>query len=110
MAPFPGITAYAGSKAALRIVGMGLGAERTSPSVHAHANVAIISYEPGVVDSEMQRLARSQPPETLPCVEVFRRLATEGRLVAPSAPAAEIVQLLEGEDLRGFNERRFGGL
>jgi benzil reductase ((S)-benzoin forming) len=99
--PFPGLAAYCSSKAALRMAGMTLAAE-------AEGAVSVLSYEPGVVDTQMQLAARSRPLEEFPWGETFRRFHAEGRLVAPELPAADIVEFLESPNAEGFQERRHG--
>jgi benzil reductase ((S)-benzoin forming) len=107
---FPGLAAYGSSKAALRMAGMVVAAELTSSQrrLPTPTDVAILSYEPGIVDTPMQRLAREQPSENFPSVQLFRDFAAYGVLVQPQAPAAEIVAFLESDDQPGFSERRFG--
>lgn len=104
---FPGLAAYCSSKAALRMAGMVLAAELDSPSRPAAApHVAILSYEPGVVDTEMQRATRSKSRGEFPWVETFQGFAAQGMLVAPEIPAAEIVEFLEADSRAHFIERR----
>jgi len=102
---FPGLAAYGASKAALRMIGMVFAAELDSAS---DRDIAILSYEPGTVDTPMQAFARSQPDYVLPSRELFVRFASEGRLVPPEEPAREIVAFLEGDGSRRFTERRLG--
>jgi NAD(P)-dependent dehydrogenase (short-subunit alcohol dehydrogenase family) len=107
---FPGLGAYGASKAALRMAGMVLATElenAADPALRAR-DIAIVSYEPGTVDTPMQHFARSQPVDILPSREIFVRFATERRLVPPEAPAREIADFLEGEARQRFTERRFG--
>jgi benzil reductase ((S)-benzoin forming) len=107
---FPGLAAYCGSKAALRMAGMVVAAELESPlRPPVTSNVAILSYEPGVVDTEMQLATRSKSQEEFPWVETFRGFAAQGALVAPEIPAAEIVEFLEADGGAHFIERRRGG-
>jgi len=107
---FPGLAAYCSSKAALRMAGMAFAAELESPLRPAVTpEVAILSYEPGVVDTEMQLATRSKSQEEFPWVETFRGFAAQGALVAPEMPAAEIVEFLEAEGRTHFIERRRGG-
>jgi benzil reductase ((S)-benzoin forming) len=107
---FPGLAAYGSSKAALRMAGMVAAAELASPQRRptAPTDIAILSYEPGIVDTPMQRLAREQPPEQFPSVQLFQDFATRGVVVPPEAPAGEIVDFLEADAQPGFTERRFG--
>jgi len=95
----PGLAAYCASKAALRIAGMAVAAE-------VEEGLAIYAYEPGVVDTDMQREAREQPPEEFPSVTLFRQYHAEGRLAPPDLPAADIVKFLESERAERFTEGR----
>ena len=109
--PLPGLGAYGSSKAALRMSGMILGqeldsAERPTP---APADSAILSYEPGVVDTEMQTGARSHSPKNFPWVGMFVNFKRQGMLVRASVPAGEIVQFLESDRAPRFSEARLGG-
>jgi NAD(P)-dependent dehydrogenase (short-subunit alcohol dehydrogenase family) len=93
--PFPGLGTYGASKAALRMLGMVLAAELALPeSVYASRDCSIVTYEPGIVDTEMQVTARTQPRD-FPLVDVFKQFKSQGQLVAPGVPAAEIVGFLE---------------
>lgn len=108
---FPGLAAYSSSKAALRMAGMVLAAELDSitSSELPPRDIAILSYEPGAVDTPMQAWARAQPVEVLPSVELFARFVAEQRLVSPEAPAREIVGYLESSATPPrFLERRLG--
>ena len=107
---FPGLAAYGSSKAALRMAGMVLAAEWQAPAAHATVrdDAAILSYEPGIVDTPMQTAARSQPEEQFPWVGLFHGFAEQGRLVPPSMPAADIVAFLESDAQPAFAESRLG--
>jgi NAD(P)-dependent dehydrogenase (short-subunit alcohol dehydrogenase family) len=98
---FPGLAAYCASKAALRMAGMSV-AEEVERDLH------ILSYAPGVVDTEMQLATRSKSLEEFPWGETFRRFHAEGRLVSPELPAADIVKFLEAEGGERFVEARRG--
>lgn len=108
---FPGLGAYGATKAALRMAGMVLAAELDSPlrNTPAPADAAIVSYEPGVVDTPMQTGARTTSPQDCPWVTLFHDFAARGMLVPPEQPAAEIVALLESGERPRFGEMRFGG-
>jgi benzil reductase ((S)-benzoin forming) len=107
---FPGLSAYASSKAALRMAGMVLGAELDSSGGGAAVppDTAILSYEPGTVDTPMQANARSRTSEDFPSADLFRGFAERGSLVSPDAPACEIVSFLEADGHARFTERRLG--
>ena len=108
--PFPGLGAYATSKAALRMAGMVLATEleAADPAPGRRRNATILSYEPGVVDTEMQASARSASSQVLPGVETFKQFAAEGRLVPASEPAREIADHLDSDGHALFSETRYG--
>ena len=106
---FAGLGAYGSGKAGLRMAGMVLAAEiDEARSRGEQRDVAILSYEPGAVDTPMQVSARSSARETLPSVDLFVGLAADGRLVAPAEPAREIAAFLESGSEPSFAERRYG--
>jgi benzil reductase ((S)-benzoin forming) len=100
-----GRTVYSSTKAQLRLGGMALAAE-AGLGVTAR-DLAVVSYEPGMVDTAMQAENRAASPEHLPDAAVFVALHAEGRLVAPEGPAAAIAGLLDRDDLPPFSEMRF---
>ncbi len=105
--PFPGLSAYGSSKAALRLAGMTLAAELQSDARPGgvRSNFAVMSYSPGVVDTPMQELARSGDHVwSQPFVDFHAR----GQLVPPQAPAADIVRFLVSDSRETFVERRLG--
>lgn len=106
----PGLAAYCSSKAALRMAGMVFGAELDSELRPADtpADISIVSYSPGVVDTEMQAASRSMPAAEFPWGGMFRDFAAQGLLAPPDAPAAEVVALLEADGGERFAERRRG--
>lgn len=97
--PFPGLAAYCAAKAGLHLAGASIAAE-DAPNLH------ILSYQPGVVDTEMQVATRSKSLEEFPWGETFRRYHAEGRLVPPQRPAGDIVEFLEADGGERFAERR----
>jgi len=106
--PFPGLGDYCGSKAALRMMGMVAAVELDSDlrNLPAPKDTAILSYEPGTVDTEMQEAARSRPLADYPWGGLFRDFHARGALVAPAEPAAGIVEFLEADGQPRFSERR----
>ena len=50
-----------------------------------------VSLRPGVIDTDMQTLARGQSEDVLPSVAMFRKFHADRRLVAPDVAAAKIV-------------------
>lgn len=94
-----GLAAYCASKAALHMAGLAVAAEE-------EPGLAIYSYQPGVVDTDMQRAAREMPLDQFPSGSMFRQYHAEGRLAAPELPAADVVKFLESERAERFVEGR----
>jgi benzil reductase ((S)-benzoin forming) len=102
-----GRTAYSSTKAALRLGGMALAADAMARIGGTPHDLAIVSYEPNMVDTAMQAENRAASPEDLPDAGMFVTLQAEGKLVRPERPAAEMAGLLDRDDLAPFSERRF---
>ena len=109
--PYAGWSAYCATKAALRMAGEVIGAESRefAPGTALPTDLSVVSYEPGVVDTEMQQAVRGALAEAFPNVERFLDLHRSGQLHPPSRPAAEIADLLESDGLPASSERRLGG-
>lgn len=103
----PGAGDYCGSKAALRMAGMVLAEELQSAERPGgpRPNAAVLSYEPGVVDTPMQVAARA--PGRL-WNRMFVDFHEQGRLVPPEGPAEEIARFLAEDGGEPFAERRYG--
>jgi NAD(P)-dependent dehydrogenase (short-subunit alcohol dehydrogenase family) len=108
---FPGLGDYCASKAALRMAGMALAEELVSDQRPGgrREDAAVLSYEPGVVDTPMQTAARSHSAEEFPWVQPFKEFAAQGMLAPPEAVIGEIVDFVEGDGAETFVERRFAG-
>jgi benzil reductase ((S)-benzoin forming) len=108
---YAGWSAYCATKAALRMGAEVAALEAGSgpPRAEAAIDLAVVSYEPGVVDTAMQAAVRGASPSDFPGVQRFIDLHASGRLVAPAAPAAEIAALLDQDGLPAWSERRHGG-
>jgi benzil reductase ((S)-benzoin forming) len=102
-----GRAAYSSTKAALRLGGMALAAESVAGIGGTAGDLALVSYEPDMVDTAMQAENRAASPEDFPDAAKFVALHAEGRLVAPERPAIEIAALLDRDDLPPFSELRF---
>src|SRR5215204_593672 len=106
--PFPGLGAYGSTKAALRLAGMVLGAELDMrAAAGAPRDATVWSYEPGVVETAMQKAIRAVSAETVPIVQVFKDLSAHGQLRPADQPAAEIVSYVEADGHPRFSEQRF---
>lgn len=100
--PIPGLADYGSSKAALRLAGGTFAAE------HEGRDLAVLSYEPGVVETAMQETARAQPRSEFPSLDLFLGFARSGQNAPPEAVVPLIVGFLEDPRARGFSERRYG--
>ena len=68
--------------------------------------LAILSYGPGTVDTDMQLAIRSKPLDEFPSGTMFRQFHAAGRLVSPDLPAADVVAFLEADDAERLVETR----
>jgi benzil reductase ((S)-benzoin forming) len=89
----PGEAVYCVAKAGIEMLTRALAAEQQAPTFRA------ITVRPGVMDTDMQTFARSQPPDVLPVVDLFKGFQREGRLVAPEVVASKIVTRLVVGDI-----------
>jgi benzil reductase ((S)-benzoin forming) len=102
----PGWSAYCATKAALRMAGQVLGTELDEIQDLAGRDVAIVSYAPGVVATDMQARIRGAELGAFPRRRRFDALHAERQLLEPAVPAKEIAALLQSDEHRGFSERR----
>jgi len=100
----PGLGDYSASKAALRLSGMTLASEFEQKG-RSHA--AVLSYEPGIVDTEMQQKARSGP-ENFASRQIFQEFHASGSLQPVEAVMADMLDFMEGDAPDFFIEKRFG--
>ena len=90
--PLSGEGVYCAAKAGVEMITRVLGTERNETSFRS------IAVRPGVIDTDMQAFARSQSPDVLPSVELFKGFHRDGRLIPPAVVAAKIVdRLIVGE-------------
>jgi benzil reductase ((S)-benzoin forming) len=91
--PLPGGGPYSIAKAGLEMLTRQLAAE------HDAATFRAITVRPGVIDTDMQTFMRSQTPDTLPSIDLFKGFHREHRLVAPDTVAGKIVDKLVLSDV-----------
>ena len=108
---FPGLGDYCASKAALRLAGMALAEEMRSEGRPGgpRNDAAVLSYEPGVVDTPMQTRARSAGGEDSPWSQPFRDFKEQDLLAQPEDVIGPVVDFLSGDVASAFVEKRFGG-
>lgn len=87
--PIRGWQAYCTSKAAYKMALDVLSLE--------NSHVEVIHFDPGVMDTPMQKLIRGQQEADMPEVEVFRAYKKEGLLKAPHMVAAELILLMKNQ-------------
>ncbi len=79
---------YSIAKAGLEMLTKQLVADLRTPTLRA------ITVRPGIIDTGMQVLMRTQPDAVLPSAAMFREFHESGQLVAPAEAAAKIVAKL----------------
>jgi NAD(P)-dependent dehydrogenase (short-subunit alcohol dehydrogenase family) len=84
---------YCVAKAGIEMLTLTLAADQQAPNFRA------ITVRPGVIDTDMQMHARSQPPDMLPSVGLFQDFHRAGRLVAPAVVASKIASRLVVSDV-----------
>ena len=100
--PLASLADYCATKAGLHMAGEVLASEN-------HDGIAVLSYAPGIVDTEMQQSLRGDQDDGFASVEVFRAMHDEGRLASAEAVIEPIVAFLEDNATTGFHQQRYGG-
>lgn len=91
--PIAGWSAYCASKAGLEMYAHSLVLEQsTQPNP-----VKVVSFSPGVVDTEMQQEIRHANPNEFPELNKFVNYKKEGMLLNPEAVATTIIEVI-GQD------------
>ena len=107
--PYAGWSAYCATKAGLDMAARVLARELEEVDDLRGRDVAVVSYAPGVVATQMQAELRAADARDFPRRQRFVELHEGGELVDPARPAAEIADLLEADGLPPLSERRFQG-
>lgn len=87
--PVGGWQAYCTSKAAYKMALDVLALE--------NSHIKVVHFDPGVMDTSMQKLIRGQQEADMPEVAAFRAYQAEGLLKAPHAVAAELILLMRSQ-------------
>jgi NAD(P)-dependent dehydrogenase (short-subunit alcohol dehydrogenase family) len=98
--PLAGGADYCASKAGLHMAGEVLAEE-------GHPDTAVLSYAPGIVDTEMQQSLRGEEETDFRSVAIFKAMHEEGRLASPEAVVDPIVRFLEDDEIAGFHVDRY---
>lgn len=90
----PGWSAYCSAKAGLKMYSSCLATEQ-----EGRANpVKVMSFAPGVVDTEMQAEIRHSDPESFPQLQKFKDYKQQGHLLAPSQVAEKMLEMIHAAD------------
>ncbi|EFM08452.1 short-chain dehydrogenase/reductase SDR [Paenibacillus curdlanolyticus YK9] len=90
----PGMSLYSAAKAGLDVFSQCVGLEQNS----AQAPVGIVSIWPGMIDTELQREARTQDKAVFPSADVFDSVKESGMLTTPEDTARQIITFLFKKD------------
>ncbi|HKI78093.1 MAG TPA: SDR family NAD(P)-dependent oxidoreductase [Ignavibacteriaceae bacterium] len=103
-----GLSAYCSSKAALRMAGQVAISEINAKKDQVDSKISVLSYEPSVVETDMQVQARNASQDEFPSSGMFRNFKESGMLTTPGKVAEELTDLIERGLRPGFSEKRFG--
>ncbi|MGO4530533.1 SDR family NAD(P)-dependent oxidoreductase [Paenibacillus sp. 2TAF8] len=90
--PAPSMAAYCTSKAGINMFTQCVAMEQASHSTP----VEVVAFDPGMVDTELQAVARGKSAEEFALSGAFRDAYELGQLKSPRDVALEILKLLEG--------------
>lgn len=89
--PAPGMSVYCSAKAGLNMFTQCVGQEqlnKTNP-------VEIIAVDPGMVDTDMQKLAREQDTRSFELAQAFQQAYEAGQLISKDAICTHLIRLIE---------------
>lgn len=86
--PIRGWLAYCMSKAAAKMALDVIAAE--------NEHVEVLHFDPGVMDTDMQTLVRSQSVSNMPDVDLFKKLKADQKLKDTSEVAKELLKIVKG--------------
>jgi len=94
--PYYGWGCYCSAKAALDMFTGCVGKEQNNTP----NPVKIISFNPGVMDTDMQNIIRLSTEEDFEQVERFRKLKEEGKLQSPDFVAKKLLELIHNNEIK----------
>ncbi|MCX8129469.1 MAG: (S)-benzoin forming benzil reductase [Clostridia bacterium] len=94
--PFFGWGCYCSAKAGLDLFTQCVGLEQQDKEYP----VRIISFSPGIIDTEMQKEIRSTKEEDFIQLERFINFKKEGKLLSPDYVADKVIRLVSGKDFK----------
>lgn len=104
---YPGWGSYCASKAALDMLGRVLAVEAAEVPTPAASDLAVLSFAPGVLATDMQAAIRATTEAEFPRRAKFLELHRQGQLVDPALPAARLRAWLEADSVEPWAEERF---
>lgn len=93
--PYYGWGCYCSAKAAIDMYTKTTGLEQISKDNF----VRIVSFSPGVIDTQMQKRIRESSIEDFNQVERFKKLKQDGMLKDPSFVAQKVIEVFENDDI-----------
>jgi NAD(P)-dependent dehydrogenase (short-subunit alcohol dehydrogenase family) len=100
---YAGWALYCSTKAALRMASLTVAEE----AEHSDLKLRMMIYEPGVLDTGMQKQIRGSKAEDFPMVDKFVRLHESGQLASPHSSAAFLLKIIGDEKRPRLWEGRF---
>lgn len=94
--PYFGWGCYCSSKAAIDMYTRTIGVEQISKS----NPVRIVSFAPGIIDTEMQKRIRQSSIEDFAQVERFRKFKEDGVLKEPSFVAQKVIEVIQNDTIK----------
>lgn len=91
----PGMSLYSAAKAGLDVFTQCVALEQNN----TQTPVKVVSIWPGMIDTGLQREARSMDRTMLPTVELFKQVMDSGMLTTPEETAKQIITFLFKEDI-----------
>jgi len=105
--PYPGWASYCTTKAALRMASKNFAADLQGFDKFQKRKIAILEYEPGVIDTAMQEQVRNSGKENFPNIERFVELKKNDELISAAESASQILPFIEDQNAEPYQERRY---
>jgi len=94
--PYHGWASYCSSKAAIDMFTKCVGLEQSEEN----HSLKIISFSPGIIDTNMQQQIRSTKQEDFKLVERFKQFKEESLLQSPDFVAEKVLEVINNKDLK----------
>ncbi len=94
--PYYGWGCYCSSKTAIDMFTKCIGVEQ----LHQDNPVRVISFAPGIMDTDMQKQIRESEEGDFEQVDRFRKFKEEGKLKPPDYVAEKVIELINHEEIK----------